>query len=44
MKNILFFLVTLTILIASCTEDPGPEPNLPVVSIENTTVLESDNR
>lgn len=44
MKNIFFLLlITLTIFIASCSEDTPTATVLPNVTIENTTVTESDN-
>ncbi|MFT5832712.1 MAG: hypothetical protein ACI97N_000325 [Cognaticolwellia sp.] len=44
MKNIFFLLLfTLTVLITSCAEDEPQIVDLPKVTVENATVLESDN-
>ena len=42
MKNIFFLLITLTVFFASCGDDTPVTPDLPKITVENTTVAETD--
>jgi hypothetical protein len=43
MKNIFYLLIVLTVFITSCGEDTPVTPDLPEITVANTTVAETDN-